>query len=102
MSKAVEFREMDAASNCASVTIKDLDAYSCVVQIDTGKVIKGKTYLFEGFNFMFLAARIGWVRGAQAGLFFKHPIHGDPLSKMHADLSSANGTSVRVYLRSID
>ena len=102
MSGPAQSPSLNARIGIASAIVKDVDAYSCVVQIQAGEVVKGGTYLFKGFSLQFLAARIGWIRGTTAGLFFRHPIQSEPLSQIRAAVSLASDASARVELQRVD
>jgi hypothetical protein len=102
MSGPAQSPSLNARIGIASAVVKDVDAYSCVVQIQAGEVVKGGTYLFKGFSLQFLAARIGWIRGTTAGLFFRHPIQSEPLSQIRAAVSLASDASARVELQRVD
>lgn len=70
------------SSSRVYVTVTDVEAHSCVVDISEGHVSEGVVYSLQGCGVSFLAGTVMRVRGRKASIFFKHPIHSQTMDRL--------------------
>ena len=62
-----------------------------MLSIAQGAVTKGRFYSVEGNELRILAGQIIWVRGKQAGMFFKQALHPLMVDRIRDHSSESNG-----------
>lgn len=66
----------------SSAIVADVERYSCVLEVRSGRVEPHKIYLLEGCGLRLLSGRVMWVRGCKAGLFFERGLDADTIGAL--------------------